>query len=209
LNGFVTWIERAGPGAPWLFLLLFAAASFLMIWRLEAMSGRGVEGTVLGTLVMPYCSGIGNLLFVFVVARRGGPGAEVITNALVNNVTNLTLLIGLPTVLWGLGVMPAGRGGRASRAARPSKIHQLNRLSLLLTLLGAVFFRRFVGVGATQRTTRVHGWSGVGRLVFVLAMLPYIRGVEEQCAPGKTPQSDAGGGSGVVGGGGVGHLCEH
>ncbi len=140
MNGFVTWIERAGPGAPWLFLLLFAAASFLMIWRLEAMSGRGVEGTVLGTLVMPYCSGIGNLLFVFVVARRGGPGAEVITNALVNNVTNLTLLIGLPTVLWGLGVMPAGRGGRASRAARPSKIHQLNRLSLLLTLLAVLFF---------------------------------------------------------------------
>ena len=63
MNGFVTWIERAGPGAPWLFLLLFAAASFLMIWRLEAMSGRGVEGTVLGTLVI-----LGHIALIAVLA---------------------------------------------------------------------------------------------------------------------------------------------
>ena len=62
LNPFVHWIEAKGPYAPWLFLALFLAASLLMLWRLEAMSARGFEGTVLGTLVMPYCSGMGNLI---------------------------------------------------------------------------------------------------------------------------------------------------
>ena len=33
-------IEATGEYAPWLFLALFIAASFLMIWRLEVMSGR-------------------------------------------------------------------------------------------------------------------------------------------------------------------------
>lgn len=158
MNGVVTWIESTGAVAPWLCLLLFVAASFLMIWRLEAMSGRGVEGTVLGTLVMPYCSGIGNLIFVFVLARRGGPGAEVMTNALVNNVTNLTLLIGLPTILWGLGVLPAGRGGKHGRKSRPakaSKTHELNRLSLLLTLLAVLFF-----TGAVWALARRNGQLG-------------------------------------------------
>ena len=40
-------IEAKGHSAPFWFLALFVAASFLMIWRLEVMSGRGFEGTVL------------------------------------------------------------------------------------------------------------------------------------------------------------------
>ena len=72
-------------------LALFIASSFLLIWRLEHMTETGVEGTVLGTLVMPYCSGIGNLIFVFFVYTTGQPAAEVMTNCLVNNVTNLTV----------------------------------------------------------------------------------------------------------------------
>jgi len=127
-------MESSGTWAPWLFLALFAAASVLMIWRLEAMTERGVEGTVLGTLVMPYGSGIGNLVFTFILARDGGPGAEVVTNALVNNVTNLTLLIGLPTIIWGMRVSPGAKKGKASKTQR------LNRLSLLLTLLAVLFF---------------------------------------------------------------------
>ena len=51
------FIEDLGLWAPWILLALFLAGSFLMIWRLEVMTGRGMEGTVLGTLVMPYCSG--------------------------------------------------------------------------------------------------------------------------------------------------------
>jgi len=127
-------MESTGASAPWLFVGLFVAASVLMFWRLEAMTARGLEGTVLGTLVMPYCSGAGNLVFAFLLARNGGPGAEVVTNALVNNVTNLTLLIGLPTLLWGLRLRPA------AKPAKSNKTHALNRLALLLTLLAVLFF---------------------------------------------------------------------
>jgi cation:H+ antiporter len=114
---------------------LFLAASFLMIWRLDAMTGRGLEGTVLGTLVMPYCSGMGNLVFALVIGLRRGPAEEVMTNALVNNVTNLTLLLGLPALIWGLSVAPSGRG-----AKKRARDHEVNRLSLLLTLLAGLFF---------------------------------------------------------------------
>jgi len=39
----------------WTYVVLFLAASFLMIWRMEALLAHGLEGTALGTLVMPYC----------------------------------------------------------------------------------------------------------------------------------------------------------
>jgi len=139
----VTWIQSTGVWAPWLFVALFLAASGLMIWRLEAMSARGVEGTVLGTLVMPYCSGAGNIVFTVILARQGGPGSEVMVNALVNNVTNLTLLVGLPALLWGMNVVnPAGQGRarRKNRARTDGATPELNRLSLLLTLLAVLFF---------------------------------------------------------------------
>ncbi|HXF10383.1 MAG TPA: hypothetical protein VN625_06325, partial [Desulfuromonadaceae bacterium] len=84
-NPFIDWIEAKGAFAPWLFLALFVVASFLMIWRLEAMSERGFEGTVLGTLVMPYCSGIGNLIFAFIYGQKGYLGEDVASNNLVNN----------------------------------------------------------------------------------------------------------------------------
>src|SRR5438876_9910145 len=82
-------------------LVLFIGSSFLLIWRLEHMTETGVEGTVLSTRVMPYCSGIGNLIFVFVVYNKGQPAAEVLTNCFVNNVINMTLSIGLPVIYWG------------------------------------------------------------------------------------------------------------
>jgi cation:H+ antiporter len=47
---------------PGLLVVLFIGASLLMLWRPEQMTGRGVNGTVLGTLVMPYYSGIGILI---------------------------------------------------------------------------------------------------------------------------------------------------
>jgi cation:H+ antiporter len=47
LNWLPTWIENTGATAPWLYFALFLAASFLMIWRLEAMNESGFEGTVL------------------------------------------------------------------------------------------------------------------------------------------------------------------
>jgi len=99
------------------------------------MSRKGIEGTVLGTLVMPYCTGIGNLIFVGVMVRHSGSGAEVMTNCLVNNATNLTLLIGLPTIFWGMAVLPGGKPKKRDRQEQ-----QMNRLSLSLTIAAAVFF---------------------------------------------------------------------
>ena len=55
---------------PLVLLALFLAASFLMIWRLQAMESKGFEGTVLGTLIMPYCSGFPNLVFAYVKIGR-------------------------------------------------------------------------------------------------------------------------------------------
>src|SRR5687767_12375905 len=126
--------------APWLFLVLFIAASLLMIWRLESMTENGMEGTVLGTLIMPYCSGMGNLIFALVVGVNGtADSTEVVTNSLVNNITNLTLLIGLPAILWGArwDKLPQS-AAMAEREAQRSA-----RVDLLLTL-AAVFV--FTGV---------------------------------------------------------------
>lgn len=135
-----TWM-LSGPGAPWLYLVLFLLGSLLLIWRLESLSARGFEGTVLGALVMPYCSGLGNLIFVYVLIRGGGPGQEVLTNAFVNNVTNLTLLLGLPALLWGLPVARNGSGdvafkGRGPRWWPADRHHQ----AVLTTLLAVLIF---------------------------------------------------------------------
>ncbi len=134
-NPFLHWIEAKGTYAPWLFLAVFLAASFLMLWRLEVLSAKGFEGTVLGTLVMPYCTGMGNLIFAFILGRNGGSGADVMTNSLVNNITNMTLVLGLPAVFWGIKVSPAKKKSKAA-----GKTHELNRLALLLTLTAILFF---------------------------------------------------------------------
>ncbi|HWD93387.1 MAG TPA: sodium/calcium exchanger protein [Verrucomicrobiae bacterium] len=142
MNSFVTWIENQGAWAPSLFVVLFLASSLLMIWALEAMNAGGLEGTVLGTLITPYCTGLGNLLVTFVVGRDHGPGSEVMTNALVNNVTNMTLLIGLPAIFWTMNVLPqtAPAKGKKKKRANNNRVHEINRLSLLLTLTAVLFF---------------------------------------------------------------------
>jgi cation:H+ antiporter len=132
----LTWIESAGLATPWFFVGLFLVSSFLMIWRLESMAADGMEGTVLGTIIMPYCTGMGNLIFAIVLGMKGGSGAEVLTNCLVNNVTNLTLLVGLPAALWGMAVLPA----KAGKRKEPDYSHHLNRLSMMLTLFAVLFF---------------------------------------------------------------------
>src|ERR1051326_5553554 len=160
LKPIITWIESTGGAAPWLFLGLFLAASFLMIWRLEVMNASGVEGTVLGTLVMPYCSGLGNLIFAFLLGAKGGPGSEVLTNCLVNNVTNLTLLIGLPTIFWGMNVLPPVKAkGSKKKKRNDQQAHQINRLSLLLTLAAVLFFTG--AVWALARHGRLDFFDGL------------------------------------------------
>jgi cation:H+ antiporter len=126
----------SGAAAPWVLALVFLGASALMIWRLEVLAGKGFEGTILGTLIMPYCSGIGNLVFAWIMGRQRGGAADVFINCLVNNVTNLTLLIGLPTVIWGVAMF--GKKKKLAKAA--AQTAEINRLSLLLTLLAGLFF---------------------------------------------------------------------
>jgi len=166
LQTFIKDIENTGTAAPWLFLALFIAASALMIWRLEVMSASGFEGTVLGTLVMPYCSGIGNLIFAFLLGRSGGPGAEVMTNSLVNNVTNMTLILGLPTLFWGLRLVPEA-APKKKKGKDAGKAQQLNRLSLLLTLTAVLFFTGAVwALGRDGKLDRNDGIVLVGLFFF-------------------------------------------
>lgn len=136
-------IEALGLTSVWTYLGLFLGASLLMIWRLEALLDHGLEGTALGTLVMPYCSGLGNLLFVAIIALRHGSPQEILTNCLVNNVTNLTLVLGLPALIWGLSLTSgtsAKKGRAKGKGAGPDTEQRLNRLSLLLTLTAVLFF---------------------------------------------------------------------
>jgi cation:H+ antiporter len=177
-HAIVHFIESRGDHAPWWFLVLFVVASFLMIWRLEAMNNGGFEGTVLGTLVMPYCSGLGNLIFAFILGRNGGNGADVMTNSLVNNVTNMTLVLGLPAILWGIRVLPKKGGARKNvkmnvsvavnkKTGAAGKTHSLNRLSLLLTLTAVLFFTGAVwALGQKGRLDFDDGLVLVGLFLF-------------------------------------------
>lgn len=121
-----------------------------MVWRLEAMTRNGLGGTVLGTLVMPYCSGIGNLMFAILLARDKGDGAKVIENCLVNNTTNLTLLIGIPAMIFGMNIAGKDSGGgkkskgdkkgKGEKAGKGEAEKKVNRLSMMLTLVAVLFF---------------------------------------------------------------------
>ncbi len=115
-------MESQGAWTPWLFLVLFLVASGLMIWRLEAMSAGGFEGTVLGTLVMPYCSGMGNILFAFILGQTNGNGADVMINSLVNNITNMTLVLGLPAIFWGMHSRPPKKAAAANNKKTDVKL---------------------------------------------------------------------------------------
>ncbi len=173
MNPLADVIDALGVTSAWTFLALFLAASLLMIWRLEALLDHGLEGTALGTLVMPYCSGLGNIIFVALAASRDVPGREVLTNCLVNNVTNLTLLLALPALCWGLPLDPAKKSARAgparkSAAAAGAGVElQLNRLSLLLSLTAALFFSGITwALGADGTLDRSDGLALVGLFLF-------------------------------------------
>ncbi|MGA6925318.1 MAG: hypothetical protein WBY88_06525 [Desulfosarcina sp.] len=135
LNG---WWRGLSSLDPWFSLALFLFCSILMVYRLNVLEHKGLEGTVLGTLVMPYASGFPNLMFAFSLGRQGGGGAIILENCIVNNVTNLTLLLGLPALVWKLDLIPvrSSRRGRGPLAKR----QRLNTLSLMLTLVALFFF---------------------------------------------------------------------
>ena len=140
------FLDSLGLADPATYVVLFLAASMLMVWRLEALMEHGLEGTALGTLVMPYCSGFGNLVFVLLIATAGGNSQSILTNCVVNNTTNLTLILGLPALLWGLEVLPAAKADKgrkrrpSAKAGKQTTEQHLSRLSLLLTMVAVVFF---------------------------------------------------------------------
>jgi cation:H+ antiporter len=151
-----------GQWSPWWFLGLFLAASLLTLWRLERMSDHGFEGTLLGTLITPYFSGLGNLIFAWVLARKHGLGGEVVTNCLVNNVTNMTLVLGVPAIIWDMNLL-----GQSGDQTRGNRARQINRLSLLITLIAALFF---AGTSWVLGADGVIGLSG-GLLLVAIFLL--------------------------------------
>lgn len=116
----------------WQLLLCFLSCSFLMIFSLNAVEKNGFEGTLVGTLVMPYFSGFPNLCFAWLMARSNANGALVLENCLVNNVTNLTLIPALPAILWGLTL------SHGKETLSPDM--RISLLSLLLSILALGFF---------------------------------------------------------------------
>lgn len=128
------FISDLGAFAPFACIIIFLVASLLVVWRLEVLSGQGVEGTVLGTIFMPFCSGMGNIVFAVVLALNKGDGDDVLVNCLFNNVTNLTLLIGAPVLIWSMASIRRSKNQNAMREFR------MGRLSLALNLVAALFF---------------------------------------------------------------------
>jgi cation:H+ antiporter len=140
-------------------LAVFALANGVMIWRLHALESKGFEGTVLGTLIMPYCSGFANLVFAFVMSKAASNGEAVIENALVNNVTNLTLILGL-TALFGAATI-------APKKKKLAEFARLNRLNLLLTLLALFLFTGTLwALGNDKQINRYDGLILVGLFLF-------------------------------------------
>jgi cation:H+ antiporter len=138
--------DTLGLGHPLTYATLFLAASGLLVWRLEAVLARGLEGTAAGALLMPLCSGLGNLGFVLMARRHGVAAAEVATNALANNLTNLLVIVPGVALLSGLALRaPAGEGKGArprkkAGAGDPAMQASLRALSLHLTLGAAALF---------------------------------------------------------------------
>lgn len=153
--------DYAGDGTLFAHIGIFLISSLLILWRLELMSNRGVQGTVLGTLFMPYFSGLGNLIFVGVVLTQNGPAEEIAINSWTNNLTNLCLLLALPAAIWGLDLSAKAK---AQKAQRESKLH---RLSLSLTLIAMLFFSLAVWVlGQDSQIDRFDGMVLVGLFLF-------------------------------------------
>ncbi|MDD5300220.1 MAG: sodium:calcium symporter [Gallionella sp.] len=123
---------------PLIQLAIFIAATFVMIWRLHAMESKGFEGTVLGTLIMPYCSGFANLVFAYVMSNSASNGGLVIENCLVNNATNLTLILGL-SVIFGSATV-AQKGNSRQKVKKHAEFFRINRLNLLFTLIALFLF---------------------------------------------------------------------
>ena len=113
-------------------------------------------------MIMPFCSGAPNLVFAAVMLQSNGPGREVLVNCLVNNITNLSLLIGLPCLFWGLDIIPGKKVGKNRR-----KAGRMSRLSLALTLIAVLVFTSGAWIlGRDGRLTQSDGMILIGLFLF-------------------------------------------
>jgi cation:H+ antiporter len=172
LPGLDTAVSIIQPytSQPLVQLAIFIVASGIMIWRLQIMETKGFEGTVLGTLIMPYCSGFPNLVFAYVMSSSAKNGGAVIENCLVNNTTNLTFIIGLSALFGSATALSRTRNKTRTKAnanintkansktmndavtaTKPKRMtkaqekqhaqfSRINRLNLLFTLIAVFLF---------------------------------------------------------------------
>jgi cation:H+ antiporter len=106
-------------------------------------------------------SGMGNLIFAWVLASRGGDGNDVLTNCLFNNVTNLTLLVGIPMLIWQMTKVSDMKTSEAVCQYR------VGRLSEELSLISAFFFALFIWLLASDgKLTNADGWILVLLFIF-------------------------------------------
>ncbi|MBI9088924.1 MAG: hypothetical protein JEZ12_06900 [Desulfobacterium sp.] len=143
------WPDMVFSLGPLPLLFLFMASSLIMIWRLNAVEEKGFEGTMVGTIVMPFCSGFANLAFALVMAGSKDGGSLVLENCIVNNVTNLTLVLGIPTLFWGINIagrkkVPPKKENKKAAAKEKEKEKRteakISYFSLLLSLIAMLFF---------------------------------------------------------------------
>lgn len=109
-----------------------------MVWRLHVMESKGFEGTVLGTLIMPYCSGFANLVFAYVMSKSASNGGLVIENCIVNNATNLTFILGLSAIFGSAAVLPETKSKQ--KLKKHAEYLFINRLNILFTLIALFLF---------------------------------------------------------------------
>ncbi len=100
------------------------------------MESKGFEGTVLGTLIMPYCSGFPNLVFALVMSKSASNGGLVIDNCIVNNATNLTFILGMSALFGSAAALPKTKALKKKHA----EFSRINRLNLLFTLIALFLF---------------------------------------------------------------------
>lgn len=152
-----TYINVLLTPGPWQLLLCFMACSLLMIFGLNAVEKNGFEGTLIGTLVMPYFSGFPNLCFAFLLAKSSSDGGVVLENCMVNNVTTLTIVLAIPSLLWGLNIIDQ----------KENNHNKINYLSLLLSILALIFFSAAVWLVSTDGTIgRTDGLMLIGIFLF-------------------------------------------
>jgi len=171
LSGGNTAIEtiQAYAAHPLAQLAIFIAANAVMVWRLHVMESKGFEGTVLGTLIMPYCSGFPNLVFAYAMSNSADNGGAVIENCLVNNATNLTFILGLSALFGSAAVISKKK--TKTEQKKHAEYTRINRLNLLFTLIAAFLFTGALwALGKDQELNFYDGLILIGLFVFWQAM---------------------------------------